>query len=127
MFLFRTAFWLGVVVLVLPTDAQQQEKLYKSVSNVAHRAATFCDRNPAMCQRGSEAWGTFKQKLEFGVRVAMDVATERMQPKDAAPAGPARTSLQPALQGPSVAHPQPASTLTPTDLAPAWRGKRQGA
>jgi Family of unknown function (DUF5330) len=116
MFLFRTAFWLGVVVLVLPTDAQQQEKVYKSVSNAAHQAATFCDRNPTVCQRGAEAWTTFKQKLEFGVRVAMDVATERMQGKEERPPS-ARSSLQPAT-----------STLTPADIAPAWRGKaRQGA
>ena len=114
MFLFRTAFWLGIIVLVLPTDAQQQERVYRSVSNAAHQAATFCDRNQVACQRGSEAWATFKQKLEFGVRVAMDVATERMQAKDQSLA-PARNPMQ------------PTSTLTPADMAPAWRGKaRQG-
>lgn len=109
MFLFRTVFWLSLVVLVLPTDAQQQAKLYQSVSAAAHQAATFCDRNREICAKGAEHWATFRSKLEFGARMAMDIASERLQGDGAARPGGAPV--------------KPVSgTLTPHDLGPAWRG-----
>ena len=46
--LIRTALWLSVVVLMLPTDGQQQEKLYKTAADAATHAATFCERNKAV-------------------------------------------------------------------------------
>ena len=117
MFLIRTVFWLALVVMVLPTEPQQQEKLVKTVSQAAHQAATFCDRNGSLCDRGAEAWATFRQKLEFGTRMVVEVATERMQPQPqtaAAPPRPGKAAVQPA-----------GGTLTPDDMAPAWRAKAQ--
>ncbi|MFM9938039.1 MAG: hypothetical protein ACKVP7_00920 [Hyphomicrobiaceae bacterium] len=118
MFFFRTVFWLSLVVLVLPTDQQQQAKLYATVSSAAHQAATFCDRNKNLCAKGAEHWATFRSKLEFGARMAIDVATERMQGPAAGPERPAGASLKPAV-----------GTLTPDDLGPGWRGRttRSGA
>ena len=104
MFLFRTVFWLSLVVLVLPTDAQQQARLYNTASEAAHHAATFCHRNAATCAKSAELWAAFRQKLEFGARMAVDIATERM-------------NAQPAVQPVS-------GTLSPSDLAPAWRGPK---
>lgn len=101
MFLIRTAFWLSLVVLILPTDARQQERLYTTASNAAHQAATFCDRNRELCDKGAEHWATFRRKLEFGTRMVYDIANERMAGKPA---------VQP-------------TSLTPEDLQPAWRGR----
>jgi hypothetical protein len=110
MFLFRTLFWLSLVVLVLPTDAQQQARLSDTVTGAVHHVATFCDRQPATCRRGAEHWAVFRQKLEFGVRMAIDAASQRFEGQAAAP--PARP-VQPA-----------SGTLRPDDLAPAWRSAR---
>ncbi len=107
MFIIRTAFWLSLVVLLLPTDAQQQQKLYANVSYVAHRAATFCDRNQELCATGARHWATFQRKLEFGARMAVDLASERML---GAKERPAVTAL-----------PTAGDTLTPADLQPAFR------
>lgn len=116
MFLIRTAFWLALVVVLLPTDAKQQEKLYSSLSRAAYDAATFCDRNADLCRRGAEHWATFRSKLEFGARMAIDLATERFE------AGP---SVQP------TRHPvQPTGgTLRPEDMTQPWRSRpvRSGA
>lgn len=115
MFLFRTVFWLSLVVLVLPTDAQQQARLYSSVAHAAHQTATVCDRHAALCAKGAEFWVTFRTKLEFGARMVVDIATERLQAQQ--PESPAG-AVKPAR-----------GTLTPDDLAPQWRGRpvRQGA
>ena len=109
MFLIRTAFWLALVVLLLPTDPRAQSDLMTKVSYVAHQAVTFCDRNQSTCQRANDAWGVFKTKLEFAGRMAGDVVSQHVfgrapQPAPAPTAAPA---------------PLPArTTLTPGDLSP---------
>ena len=45
MFFIKLAFWLGVIVLLMPTDAQQQARLYTTATAAVERATTFCDRN----------------------------------------------------------------------------------
>lgn len=114
MFIIRTAFWLSLVVLLLPTDARQQERLYQSASAAVQHAATFCDRNKDLCEKGSEHWATFRRKLDFGVRMAMDIASERLL-------GTGRTRESVPVQPTS-------GSLSQEDLQPAWRGRdRSGA
>ena len=117
MFLFRTAFCLSLVVLLLPTDAHQQAKLYNAASGAVTHAMTFCDRNASLCTQGAQHWVTFKHKLEFAGRMAVDIASEQLRGE--------RTARQSA----AAPTPHPASgagagTLSPADLAPAWRGGR---
>lgn len=120
MFFIRTAFWLGVVVLVLPTDAQQQARLAQKASTAVTHVATFCDRNPKTCETGAEYWGLFVKKAEFGARLAWDLMNER--------SGKAATGAQEPIAPASHAQPEARGTLTPTDMQPAWRGtKRTGA
>lgn len=104
MFLIRTAFWLSLVVLLLPTDARQQAKLYAAASDAATQAATFCDRNKGVCDKGSQYWAVFQTKLEFGTRMAMDLAAERVFGRSSKP------------EAVAAGH-----TLTPADMAPSWR------
>ena len=106
--LIRTAFWLSLVVLLLPTDGQQQEKLYKSAVDAASHAATFCDRNKGFCSKGGEYWSVFQQKLQFGTKLVVELATERFF---------GRSGTAPAALVAPASH-----TLTPADMAPTWRG-----
>lgn len=111
MFLIRTAFWVGLVILLLPTDKQQQAKLYSSARAAIHHVSTFCDRNAGLCAQGARQWATFQTKLEFGTKLAVDLVAER-------------------LTGAPLGAPQPAvdrGTLTPADTTPAWRAHRNGA
>lgn len=85
MFLIKLAFWLALLVLILPTDPAKQEKLATVASQTMHRVATFCERNGNVCARSGEYWAMFKQKLEFGARLAFDMASERMAGKAGAP------------------------------------------
>ena len=123
MFLIRTAFWMGVVVLLLPTDKQQQAKLVGSAGVAIERMATFCDRNQQACAKGAELWAVAVKKAEFGMRVAIDLINERGQKSDADGVRSAAGEPTP------TARLQPArDTLRPGDLKPAWRGgQRTGA
>ena len=128
MFLIRVAFWVGLAVLLLPTDERQQARLYGTAVATVERVTTFCDRNAQACAAGAELWATFVKKAEFGARMAIDLvssggrkdedaASPRMQPTSA-PAN-AKAKVEPKLPAPTR------GTLTPTDLAPAWRGQVQ--
>ena len=110
--LIRTAFWLSLVVLLLPADGQQQDKLYKVASDAASHAATFCERNKGVCAKGGEYWSVFQQKLQFGTKVVVDLATERMFGRSS-PASAPVTAVAPA-----------GHTLTPADMTPGWRGQQ---
>ncbi len=115
MFILRTAFWLSLVVLVMPTDRVQQAKLYTAASDALHQAATFCDRQQALCEQGAGYWSVFKTKLEFGARMTIDLASERLFGGDTRAEQPASKPSR--------------DTLAPADLVPEWRAKpaRTGA
>jgi hypothetical protein len=117
MFLIRTAFFLGLVIMLLPTDKATQIRLSRATGGALDQALTFCDRNAATCEKGAEAWAVFKSKAEFGGRLALDLlnthalggATPAEAPRAFAPyAG------EPPLRQPG--------TLRKEDRLPAWRG-----
>ena len=120
MFLIRVGFWVGLAVLLLPTDERQQARLYSTAVTTVERVTTFCDRNAQACAAGAELWAIFVKKAEFGARMAIDLVSSSGRPDE--DAASART--QPAsVKG----KPAPAArgTLTPADLTPAWRGQVQ--
>lgn len=117
MFLIRIAFWLALIVLLLPTDPRQQEKLATTAVETAKRVATFCDRNETMCERGAEYWALFKQKLEFGAKLAYGVAIDHLAGKPAV-----NETAAPAATAPARVE-RARGTLSPADLTPEWRGK----
>jgi uncharacterized protein DUF5330 len=120
MFLIRVGFWVGLAVLLLPTDERQQARLYSTAVTTVERVTTFCDRNAQACAAGAELWAIFVKKAEFGARMAIDlVSTSARQDEDAASlrTQPASVKGKPA--------PAARGTLTPADLTPAWRGQVQ--
>jgi len=117
MFLIRIAFWVALIVILLPTDQRQQAQLYSVASETAHRIATFCERNTAVCERGGEYWVVFKQKLEFGAKLAYDLASERLSGHTADTEKASSSAERPAKVE------RTRGTLMPADMVPDWRGK----
>ena len=122
MFLIRLAFWVGLAVLLLPSDERQQERLFATATATVERAATFCDRNEKVCATAGELWTTFLKKAEFGARLAINAAASGRGADNAAlPAQPAsRSGSEPRLN-PATTR----GTLTPADMTPAWRDQLQ--
>jgi hypothetical protein len=117
MFLFRLMFWVGVALLVLPSDEQQQARLYGTVVSAYERATTFCDRNADTCASASEAWDSVRKKAEFGYKLARDLASKR--------GGSEEASVMPSSGFGKV---DSRGTLSPMDMQPSWRGPgRTGA
>jgi hypothetical protein len=78
MFLIRLAFWIALIAMVLPSDPHKQAQLYQTAAHTVHRAATFCDRNAALCTQAGQHWAVFRTKLEFGAKLVFDMASERL-------------------------------------------------
>ena len=72
MFVIRIAFWIALIVMVLPSDREQQARLYQTATETMHRAATFCDRNAKLCEQGGAALGRLpheaRVRRQAGVR-----------------------------------------------------------
>jgi Family of unknown function (DUF5330) len=71
MFLIRTVFWLIILVLLLPTNAQQQSEVYGTAQAAVKDVSGFCERNPSVCATGKDAFAVFMQKARFGAEMLM--------------------------------------------------------
>ena len=94
MFIIRTAFWLGIVVLVMPSDPAQQKQLTEAARNGIAQASTLCDRHETACRHASVAWTAFKAKAETAGRMAFNLAMERLAAPAAHPSAPAPAAQQ---------------------------------
>lgn len=122
MFLIRTAFWVSLVILLLPSDEKRQAELYGKVVMAVNWTVTFCDRNGETCAKSGDLWQTFKHKAEFAGQLAADLLQRGLR----ADVEPLAKSETPA---PAV-HTEPASagrgTLEPDDLSLRWRTNPKG-
>jgi hypothetical protein len=124
LFLLRMAFWLMIIVLLLPTDERQRSEVYGTAQAAVNDLATFCDRNPDTCAKGKDAFGVFVQKAQFGARMLIDMINGRGA-GEGAPGmqGPEQGSgtnfpFEPSHFGPDGSQ----DTLNPDDRDEAWGG-----
>jgi hypothetical protein len=126
MFLIRTAFWLMIIVLLLPTDEGQQSKVYGTAEAAVKDVATFCDRNPDTCTTGRDAFQVLVHKAEFGARLLMGFIKEQTGGNETASSNASGTPA--AIDGVAPASWQNGTssdtqdTLTPEDREAAWGG-----
>jgi Family of unknown function (DUF5330) len=110
MFLIRAAFWLTIVIFLLPADPQGGQapgvgalQALTAVEATATDVSGFCDRNPDVCATASTAGEIFSEKLRYGVELIQNTFA-------------------------SHADGAPADTLTSDDTKTPWRGvTRSGA
>lgn len=119
MSVLRTCFYLGILVVLLPTDEGQQSRLKERLSDVAQWTVTFCERNPNTCARGRELRETFSEKAEFGAKLVYAAVTAYIAGGDRSDPG-LRLPTSGEQAAPTAAR---HNTLTPSDLAPSWRGR----
>jgi len=118
-FLVRVAFWLSIVLVLLPSGKYLTESNSPSIhpgDAVGAAAAAvsdmsgFCQRQPEACEVGGQAAVAFGQRAQAGARYLFDLLHDSM-------AAPTQTGSVGSAQPPASQH-----TLSPSDLAPEWRG-----
>jgi uncharacterized protein DUF5330 len=130
-FLLRVAFWLTIVLALLPSGGAQQSaqaKVGPTDAVVAAGAAvsdmsSFCDRQPEACVVGANAAVAIGQRAQAGAKMVYEFLN------DHAPRGNETGSVSKPKAGPKIAAARtvPASagsqsTLKDSDLDPAWQG-----
>ncbi|MEJ0012325.1 MAG: DUF5330 domain-containing protein [Bauldia sp.] len=113
-FLIRAAFWLSLLIMLLPADGETGDKAprvtaFETIS--AAQAAVsdlsqFCTRNPDVCVTGGSALQVFSDKVRYGAKLIYGYFGDKKPAKDPA-AG--------------------ASTLSPDDMKPAWHSPKKPA
>ena len=119
-FLIRTAFWLSIVIVLLPTPESMKTpepgigaaQAVTAASATVSDMAQFCTRQPETCQVGSQALTHFGHKAQASAKWLYEKFTSKTeQPATAAPPAKALAESDPSQ-----------NTLTQADTAPAWRG-----
>jgi len=117
-FLLRMAFWLGLVLVLLPREkTPESEKLPQVGASEAVSAATaavsdmsqFCKRQPAACEVGGQAATAIGQRAQQGARKLYQIITDKRPPD--------HTGSIPGAGDAGA----PRDTLTPEDLLEEWR------
>src|SRR5579871_4014016 len=88
-FLLRMAFWLGLVLVLLPTGRNADDDKLPQVSTgdaVSAAAAAvsdmsqFCVRQPAACQIGDKAAAVIGHRAQAGARKVYQMITDKKNP-----------------------------------------------
>ena len=125
-FLLRMAFWLGLVLVLLPSGASRQPQGNQVDPSEAISAATatvgdlrqFCARQPDACTVGSHVASQLGSRAQAGARMLYEFVTDNLNRKDSDNAG---RDGKPAAER-ALADKDSQNTLTPADLATPWRG-----
>lgn len=124
-FLLRMAFWLTIVLAVLPTGSSQPQasapQIDAAEAVVAAGAAVsdmsgFCDRQPDACKVGAQAAVAIGQRAQVGATMVYDFIHERMTRIETGSVSEAKAP---------PASPGSQTTLKASDLEPAWHGEAQ--
>ena len=122
-FLLRIMFWLGVVLILLPSAGSQPVptsqvgtgEVFLAAKAVIADIQHFCERQPEACVAGSQATVTLGQRAQVGAKMLYEFLSEQfgadefgsVRATGSVPVPPARPSHH---------------TLRPADLLPPWHG-----
>jgi hypothetical protein len=128
-FLIRTAFWLLIIVLLLPSEGQQKNQIYSTAEATVRDLAGFCDRNPDTCETGKNAFNVLVSKAEFGAQLLMGYVKERTGMdvgQASAFADPIADAEVPTVDPVAWNSSDPSEdTLKPEDREIAWGGRSE--
>ena len=128
-FLLRMAFWMSVVLVLLPSGGSQPTatapsselgamETLSAASKTVSDMGRFCTREPDAGAVGSQAAAALGQRAQAGAKMVYDFISERAAPRETGSV--TARPRQVASQGAPAAKSQ--GTLTAADLVPAWRG-----
>jgi hypothetical protein len=125
-FLLRMAFWLTIVLALLPSGGAQKGAPSAQIGTTDAVAAAsaavsdmsgFCGRQPDACEVGAQAAAVIGQRAQAGARLVYDFFSERVAHGTTGSVSSAKlfdSNTVPALRG----------TLTAADLDPLWQGPK---
>jgi hypothetical protein len=126
MLLLRTAFWLAVMLALLPSFApkaaapaatgMEATEAVTAASETLGDVFQFCSRQPNACAAGVHLASAIGQRAQAGAKMLYGMVGEKLAKSE----GAAEESASANASDVKVSQ----NTLTAADLAPAWRGQR---
>ena len=120
-FLVRVAFWLTLVLVLLPSGGARQSGAQANIgateaitaaSAAVSDMSNLCDRQPKACEVGAKAAAALGQRAQAGAKMVYDLFSEHSIRGDASSVTNGTVRKWPVSQ----------NTLTTADLEPAWQG-----
>ena len=135
MFFVRAAFWIFLILLLMPTNDKEKSDFYTAAGRTISDLGDFCKRNPDVCDKTGAIFSMFVRKIQAAVE-SIDEAISKNgdaatgKDADRHPGYTTRERTpdqrgQRGAQGSARMAPTANSsqnTLRSEDLAPAWRG-----
>jgi Family of unknown function (DUF5330) len=128
MFLLRTAFWLAVVLALLPSFGPKASapaaagveatEAVTAASETLGDMIQFCSRQPNACATGVHLASAIGQRAQAGAKMLYGMVGEKLAKTE----GASEDGALPSVPAADVKVSQ--NTLTPADLMPAWHGPR---
>jgi Family of unknown function (DUF5330) len=126
MFLLRTAFWLAVMLALLPSFApkaaapaatgMEATEAVTAASETLGDMFQFCSRQPNACAAGVHLASAIGQRAQAGAKMLYGMVGEKLAKSE----GAAEETASANASDVKVSQ----NTLTAADLVPAWRGQR---
>jgi Family of unknown function (DUF5330) len=131
-FLLRMAFWLGLVLVLLPREkTAESDKAPQIGASEAISAATaaasdmgqFCKRQPTACEVGGQAATAIGQRAQDGARQLYKIITKPDHPSvpDKKPDHTSSIDAANDAETAAAVAPPPMDALTEDDMAIDWR------
>jgi hypothetical protein len=129
-FLLRVAFWLTLVLVLLPSGGGTRQSAHANVGatdaiTAAGAAVSdmsnFCDRQPDACVVGAQAAVAIGQRAQAGAKMVYEFINDRVVDRSNDRGGETGSvTMHKVATVP--ASPGSQTTLKPSDLDPAWQG-----
>ncbi|ADZ71372.1 DUF5330 domain-containing protein [Polymorphum gilvum] len=120
-FLLRTAFWLTLVLMLIPFGSDETStaeikvdpiEAFMAAQATVSDISTFCTRNPQACETGGQALAAIGSRARDGAKIVYEFLDTSLE------SGSGET--QQAAAG-DMPLPLAGGTLTPDDMQPAWQ------
>jgi len=121
-FLIKSAFWLSLVLLVIPFGGKNDEptvgaiEAFFAVRAVIDDMSGLCERRPQACEVGRSAFHTIGVRARESARIAYDMLGEDTAPAETLAAEAAAEIAEPFHTG-SVPHASPVPVPTARETA----------
>jgi hypothetical protein len=129
MFFVRAAFWIFLILLLMPTNDKEKSDFYTAASRTISDLGAFCTRNPQVCESTGSIFETILRKMRTTVEMLEEMVQPTSQPNQDTGSLPRERQggqrPQRGARGDMLVTPTPARsqhTLRPDDLQPTWRG-----
>ena len=128
MFVVKAAFWIVLIILLLPSSGQEKFELYAAAERTISDIGAFCQRNPDVCEKTSSMVDGVVQKLRTTTELIEQALRDsgigaRREETGEQPASAQRHGQldngDPTMTSSSG---MSTDTLTSEDVRPSWRG-----